>query len=147
MQNLMGLFTAGLAQILLIHLFYQRIVVALPQGHALVLVVEGLGPQSLQVGEIAHICRLGGLSAAVDAAAGTGHDLDKVVVLLSGLHRVQHLGGVFDPAGAAHPDQRPADLILRLLDAPVRAPHRPEHRVGQFLLLFRIRWGVLASIS
>lgn len=66
----MGLFTAGLAQILLIHLLYQRVVVALPQGHAFVLVVEGLGPQPFQVGEIAYIRRLGGLSAAVDAAAG-----------------------------------------------------------------------------
>ena len=133
MENFMGLFTAGPAQIFLIHLLYQRVVVALPQGHALVLVVEGPGPQPLQVGEVADVRRLGGLSAAVDAPAGAGHDLDKIVVLLSGLHRVQHLRGVFDSADAAHPDQRPADFVFRLLDAFVCPADGLEHRVGQLL--------------
>ena len=61
------------------------------------------GPHALQHG--VRIVRLG-LPAATDAAAGAGHDLDKVVVRLPGVDAPQQLARVADAAGHRHPDLR-----------------------------------------
>ena len=91
----MGPLTAGLVQIVLIELLDQRALVALPQGHLLVLLVQGAGPHSGHTAEIADHRGLEGLAAAVHAAAWAGHDLDEVIRPLCRLRTsIQHLARV-----------------------------------------------------
>ena len=63
MEQLVGPLTAGLVQIVLIDLLDQRALVALPQGHLLVLLVQGAGPHSGHTAEIADHRGLEGLAA------------------------------------------------------------------------------------
>ena len=63
-----GLVAAGLAQEVGVDLLHHRVLVAAAVGHALILPVEGGGPEGLDVGEVAHVGVLDGLAAAVDAA-------------------------------------------------------------------------------
>ena len=116
-QQLVGLLAAGLAQELHIHLLHQQVLVALADGAALVLVVKGLGTQGLDVGEVAHRGGLDGLAAAVDAAAGAGHDLDEVILLFALAHHVQHLAGVGGAADHADPHGQAGHLVGGFLHA------------------------------
>ena len=104
MEQLVGPLTAGLVQIVLIDLLDQRALVALPQGHLLVLLVQGAGPHSGHTAEIADHRGLEGLAAAVHAPAWAGHDLDEVIGPLSASDVLQHLARVGRSAEDAHPD-------------------------------------------
>ena len=113
----MGLVAAGLAQVGLIDLLDHGVLVALAVLHAGVLLVQGLGPQGAQVGEGAHGGRVQGLAAAVDTAAGAGHELHEVILQLAGADAVQHHLGVVQAGGHAHPDGLAGQLVGGLLDA------------------------------
>ena len=67
---------------------------ALAELHTLVLLIKSLGPEGAQVGEGAYRSRVQGLAAAVDATAGAGHELDKVILHLARADPVQHDLGV-----------------------------------------------------
>ena len=72
--------------------------------------VQGAGPLAEQLG-IEHLDALGriGLAAAADAAAGAGHHLDHVELLLAGLDLVQQDLGVGQAVGHADVDVVLAD--------------------------------------
>src|SRR5699024_6817117 len=78
------------------------------------------------------------LAAAADAAAGTGHDLYKVIVDLAALDLLQKPPGIAQPADNSRPNRNVSDGKLRLLDALVgvesAAPNRFK-RVGQRIFL------------
>ena len=57
-----------------------------------------------------------GLAAAADAAAGAGHDLDDVVLLLAADHLVEQDLGVLQAVGHADVDDRAAQVDGGLLD-------------------------------
>ena len=90
----MGLVAAGLSQELLVALLQHGVQVALAQGHALILVVQGLSAQLLDVVEAVVHRALHRLAAAVDTAAGAAHDLDKLVIGLARADLLQQGVGV-----------------------------------------------------
>ena len=63
----MGSVAAGLTQVILIDGLEHRVLMALADGHGLVLPVEGGGPQRLDVGEGAGLRALEGLSGPEEA--------------------------------------------------------------------------------
>ena len=65
MEELVGLVAAGLAQIVLVDGLDHRVLMALPDGHALVLLVEGGGPEGGDVGEGADVGGLDGLEMCI----------------------------------------------------------------------------------
>ena len=60
-----------------------------------------------------------GLTAAADAAAGAGHDLDEVVLLLTGLQPLDHLPGVGRAVDHSHIHGHTVDVQTGLPDAVV----------------------------
>ena len=86
-----------------------------PNRIILIGIVEYLGAQSADIYGIAHISRLLGLSAAIDAAAGAGHKLHKVVLEGAVPDAVQHPLDVVQAGGHADPDGLAGQLITCLL--------------------------------
>ena len=89
MQHLMRDMAAGLLKELLIELLNGRVLMRTAQLHTGVLIIEGLGAQSLKVGEVPHARGLIWLAAAVDASARARHNFDERVILLAVLHSVR----------------------------------------------------------
>ena len=79
MKQVMGLLTARFIQIGGIDFLDGRVVVGLAVNSFLVVCIEGIGTLCADVFKGADFCKLLGLAAAVDAAAGACHYFDKVI--------------------------------------------------------------------
>ena len=84
----MGLVSARFAQEFLIQFLDYRVFMALSQGHGCIFAVQCLGTFCTKVSEVAYICRLMRLTAAVYTAARTCHHFDEVVVCFAVLYAV-----------------------------------------------------------
>ena len=83
---------------------------------------QSSGAQALQISKVAHVGVLNGLSAAVDTAAGAGHELDEVEMQLAAAYSVQHPLDIVQAGSGAHPYGPAGQFIAGLLDAL----HAPE---------------------
>ena len=128
MQERMGQVAARLGEIVLIEGLDFLVVVALAEHFGAVLAVEGLGTLNANVMIHLVLCRDDGLTAAVDAAAGTGHDLNEGVVLFACTDGVKQLAGIAGAVGHGDADIAVADLDRRFLDA-IDAADRMEFNV------------------
>ena len=88
MEQMVRFLASGLTKVGGVELLDGRILVGLADGVGRIAVVENLGSEGADIGGIADVSGLLGLSAAVDAAAGTSHNFNKVVVRFTGLHLV-----------------------------------------------------------
>ena len=95
MQQLVRFFTVRLAEEVLIDFDNRGIEVRLADGQALVGAVDGLFAR-LEDGGVATVV---GLAAAIDAAAGAGHDLDGVVGGFATLDALEQFTGAAQPGG------------------------------------------------
>ncbi len=80
MKKFVCLVASGLLEIRIIQNLDIGIFMAFSQFHIGIFAVKRFRTLSAQICEIAHIAWLIRLSAAVDAAAGAGHNLNKVIV-------------------------------------------------------------------
>ena len=80
-QVLVCLVSAGLLEELVIEHIHNRALVRHSQLHIAVSIVQCLSSDSLEVNEVSYAVALNRLTAAVDAAAGTSHDLNELVIL------------------------------------------------------------------
>ena len=88
-----------------------------PKRHRRILIVQGLGAQRFQIGEVPHRRGLNRLAAAVHAAAGAAHDLDKMPgsgAVLDAGHDIVCAG---DTADSRHLDLHARNIVSRFLDA------------------------------
>ena len=85
MKQLVCFHAAGESEVLFVESSYSRVIVRLSHDHLLIACVESLGALFFEVYPVSYVGYLKRLTAAVDAAAGAGHDLDEIEVL-AGLH-------------------------------------------------------------
>ena len=109
MKQLMCFHAAGESEVLFVESFYCRVVVGLSHDHLLVACVEGLGALFFEVYPVSDVGYLKRLAAAVDAAAGAGHDFDEVEVL-AGLHSFHEAAGVAETVGYSDFEVEVGDL-------------------------------------
>src|SRR5699024_4404131 len=76
-QHLVGPVAAGLAEVFAVQRLHDRALVGFAQHAGGVALIQGLAALLADLIPVAG--QLDGLAAAVDAAAGAGHDLDEVV--------------------------------------------------------------------
>ena len=76
----MCLVGTGLTEVFLIDRLDLRIVVRLSVGQIEVILIQCLCSERFEVGEVSHMTGLDRLTAAVYAAAGAAHDLNKLIV-------------------------------------------------------------------
>ena len=129
---MMGFLTARFLKVGVVDFFDQRVLMALTKHHARVFAVQGLGALCGYALEVADDGRLNRLSAAIDAAAGAGHDLDEVILFLPSAHLVQNNLCIGGSAEHADPDWCSSDLVLCFFDA-VGASHLMEFQLLQLL--------------
>lgn len=84
---------------------------ALAHGLAGIIRIESGCTHGTEIHKVAHLCRLYRLSAAVDTAARTTHDLDEIIVLFAALDALQYLAGIGKTAGNCHMQFQIADLV------------------------------------
>ena len=125
----MGLVAEGMVKELPVNGLNVGILMALAQGQALVQIVEGL-----DAGLARFVIGADGLSAAADAAAGAGHDLDEEIVGLAVLDPADDLLGVLQAVDHRHLEGGAVQIDSGLLDAAHLAADRLEFQPGQFLL-------------
>ena len=82
MQQLMSQMRTGLAQILFVDLLNRRILMRFTDR----LIRIFFAQSSLTIFDDAQITEVMRLTATVDTAAGTRHDLDKVIMCFAALH-------------------------------------------------------------
>ena len=90
----MSLVAVGLTEVLLVELLDHGVLMALTQGLAGILAVQGGSADDAGVTLHTRLSGHDGLAAAVDAAAGATHDLDEVIGLLAAADGIQQLGSV-----------------------------------------------------
>ena len=112
----MGNFAACFAQVSLVDFLNQGILMTLAQRHIRIFVVQRLCPHGGYASEIADHRGLQGLATAVDAAAGTGHNFNEVILPLARTDILQHLFGISSPAEHAHPHSLARNLVNGLLN-------------------------------
>ena len=100
------LFAERLAEILLVHLYNALVLVALSKRHVLVFLVDCLlaGLDNLEVSVMER------LSAAADAAARAGHDLDYVVLALAGPDLFHQFAGVTQAVGDGNVEGKAVEI-------------------------------------
>ena len=86
MKKLMGLMTSGFTEELLIKPLNGRILMRFADRHGRILVIQGFCPKGSYVCKVTDTAWLLGLAAAINAAAGTSHDLNKMIPGFAGLH-------------------------------------------------------------
>ena len=118
------------AEELVVKLFDDGILVGLAQLHLLVGVVDGFRAERGDILVVAHERAVDGLTAAVDAAARTGHYLDEVVISLARAHFLHEFARVGESAGDGDFDLCAADVVSGFLDA---------FRTADFLEIERFR--------
>ena len=96
-----------LTEILVVKRLDGGILVRAPELHSRVRLIDRLRTQRADVGVVADICALDGLTAAVDAAARAGHDLDELVVRRAVAHLFHEFARVAEPARDRHFDDLP----------------------------------------
>ena len=114
MQQMMRFLAARLAEEFLVESLDVRVLMGETQGLAFVFRIDALHPFFEQSGIAVQI----GLAAAVDAAAGARHDLDRLEPARFAADEFEHLAGVAEPGG--HGDvhgEAGRDLDGRLFDA------------------------------
>ena len=80
-------------------------------------VIQCLSSDALEINEVSYAGGLERLSAAVDAAAGTSHDLNEVILLLAGDYAVNYLSCVSKTGSNTDLDINSADSVVSFLDA------------------------------
>ena len=113
----MGLVRAGLTEVLVVELDDLGVLMRLADGVGLVQAVQDLGALGADVHEVADRGMNLGLTAAVDTAAGAGHELDEVVVLLAGLDHIQDLADICQAGGHADVHIHTGNVVGGFLDA------------------------------
>ena len=126
------LLASGLAQVSGVELLDGGVLVGFADGVGHIRIVQNLGAQRADVRGVAHVTGLLGLSAAVDTAAGTSHDLDKVVVGLAGFYLFQQFLGVAEAGGNRDLHIHARHVVGGFLDACGAADFR-EVELGQLL--------------
>jgi len=94
MQILVSVVSAGSFKEVLVQHIANRALVRHSQLHAAVCIVQSLSSDSLEVNEVSNCVALNRLTAAVDTAAGTSHDLNELVISLAGEYAVDDLSCV-----------------------------------------------------
>ena len=130
MQQVVGLLASGLAKISGIEFLDSRILMGLADGVSCIAVVENLSSESPNIGSIAYIAWLLRLSAAVDAAAGTSHNFNKVVVSFAGLYFIKQLSGIAQAGGYRYFYFHTSYVVCGLLDT-LGTPDFGEVQLGQ----------------
>ena len=113
----MRLVAAGLAQVLLVHLDDVGILVGLADGLGLVLSVQASGAGHARIDVHTGGGVHDGLTAAVDTAAGAGHDFHEVVGRFASLDLLDQLLGSAGGVGNGHLQVQVADGNLGFLHA------------------------------
>ena len=127
MQQLMRTMGEGFLQIFLIQLLYKGIFVAEADHRAGIQLAQHLSALRRQLHAVGD-----GLSAAACAAAGTGHNLHKIILYSTGLDGAEQLAGISQPTGYRHLKADVSHLHGTLLPA-FHAPHGAERvRMGIF---------------
>ena len=91
---MMCLFASGFTEVLFVQLDDRRILMRLADGQRLVLSIQSLCTDRADIGEVLDSSRDKGLSAAVDTAAGAGHDFNKLVICFAVADSGQQLLGI-----------------------------------------------------
>lgn len=94
MQNLMRFMAVRRAEILVVQPLDRAVLMRFAKIHILVGCIEHSRALCAQIDCVAHLSRLRGLPAAVDAAARAGHDFDKIDLFLARFHRAQQTLGI-----------------------------------------------------
>ena len=116
MQQHMGPGLARRVQEFLVEGLDARVIAAQSQRVFLIGLIERGRAQGLEVRIIADTVTLDRLAAAVDAAAGAGHDLDHLIVRLARLDFLQQLTGIGQARGDGDPDGLAAQIVGDLPD-------------------------------
>ena len=129
----MGFFTAWILQKFLIYLLDNGVFMALTQLHSGIFIIKCPSSGSTQISKISNIRMLGRLSSTVNTAAGTGHDLNKIIVLFSRFYLIQHLRCVINTTNTADPHRFSGKLILCLLDCTISPTDIVKHQISKRL--------------
>ena len=98
-QDLVSLVAIGGAEELIVDLLNSQVVLGGTNVGIRIVVVEDGGADSAQIHVHTDACGLNGLTAAVDATAGTSHDLDELDIQLAVLDHVQEFLSVTGTGG------------------------------------------------